>query len=196
MVPHLKNIYTHRKPRSVYYFRGFSHPVSPWYLWAVPSAAEALCGGYSTRPVQCLSAKDRSVLPELSTLQNRRNVLECSLSSSTRCMKRGHPPFCGVVTKDSIWHPHFSLSRSTGLHRVLVPVSLGSLPGGYTAPARRAPGGPRSLGDQRQLVLISRTRLPANVHRPWRAGAGTRCGAPRKDAEGRARVRAQRVPVG
>lgn len=44
MVPLLKNTYTHRKPKSVYYFRGFSHSVSPWYLWAIPSAAEALWG--------------------------------------------------------------------------------------------------------------------------------------------------------
>lgn len=56
------------------------------------------------------------------------------LSLNTQC---GRPPFRGAVTNDSTWHPHFSLSRSTRLHRVLVPVSLGSLPAGYTAPGQK-----------------------------------------------------------
>lgn len=58
------------------------------------------------------------------------------------------------------------------LHRVLVPVSLGSLPTECTAAARRAPGGPGSLGDQGRLAFICRPQVAPKC--TWVVGGSAR----------------------
>jgi len=76
------------------------------------------------------------------------------------------------------------------LLKVLVPVSLGSLP----APARRAPGGPGAWETRGALALISTLGLAPSAHGPdppARARGGRRG---RSGAGGRANVRTERAP--
>lgn len=122
-------------------------------------------------------------------------VLRCILSPSTPCALQGRPPFPWSCHKGQHLASSLLTAQEHRLHKVLVPGSLGSLPAGYTALARRAPSGPRRLGDRRRLALISaRPGLP-QIHwvfdEPVRARGGRQG---RRGAGGRARVRTDRAP--
>lgn len=138
------------------------------------SAAVTLCG--VTAHVQ-FSSHARQCELVFSCPPSRPAVLHCGAPSFP--MELSQRTALGILTP---------VAQEHRLHKVLVPVSLGSLPAGYTAPARRAPGGPRSLGDRGRLALISTPRLPTKCAGSLASWCGHAVGGRGAAAPGDARV--------
>lgn len=83
---------------------------------------------------------------------------------------RGAPPFLGTVTKDSTWHPHSALPRSTNSSKFWCPFL-------WDRCQLRLGGRPGAWETRGALALISTVGLAPRAHGPGPAGASTRWAA-------------------
>lgn len=80
------------------------------------------------------------------------------------------PPFLGTVTKDSTWHPHSALPRSTDSSKFWCPFL-------WDRCQLRLGGRPGAWETRGALALISTVGLAPSAHGPGPAGASTRWAA-------------------
>ena len=122
-------------------------------------------------------------------LPYRQNVLRRSLSASAHFVHyRGAPVFLGTVTKDSTWHPHSSLPRSTDSSKFWCPFLWDRCQLRLGGGAQR----PGSLGDRAGPRTRLHARARSKCARSWTGRRAHAVGGGGAAAPGDARVCAPR----